>query len=1110
MKPTMQAVKWLGMDRHGKMAVAPAAEQVLKPLPETQPINLISIFGAARQGKSFLMNLLANQQDLFRISNEKEPCTQGVDLSSHFMPLTEFSRQNGNPSVSSSMKVGFVDAEGQGDRDITYDSRLVSPVLLTSKVVIFNWKDSLQADRMLNLLAVLAKAAQNVELADGDNRKVFGHLHIVFRDWNFVNTTPEQVYDTLFKKEKGGDKEVGNRNLARHELVDAFESIQVWLFPSPVVSTAQLSERIRFDQLQPSFQTQMRDLRKTLSNQLKTPMQFNNHTLTGPVLSEMIPFVAEILNDNRVIMPESIYASMRRAEAKKKQRECEDEMQRMCDALLQSETLVSTTDFSSQATDALMGLLGSTMQSLQKYPEDVVEECKKGLHLFLERQVDASAKANNELVLVHFQTLMDNASDNLSARFNELEDQLPLAPADLSTICDQTLAKVTAPLLECPTSTATTYHGEIRRLQQQATAFKERLQHLNERAIRTRTTELQAKLSKATLELKAKGVAWLDKRIQAKAPFTIAMLEAQLTQWLETIDVPPRNDALDDLDVRQELRVFFTQLLEDLKRQYTLHVRHVLHQFHVDAKAALEREIHRSLGDKTLPMEDAQLVSVIHKAKDRVVTEAAEAMQGWSFPQEDMEHFGALMMENMEQFLGQFGAQNRIVTQDTASRHAASVYQETKDELISLVHDGLVKQMPLSDSSIDTYFKEAVTQAAEYMLTQAPTSDKSALDWETKFHVDLTTVKAQLRTINQKEVEKKEWMEAAEAERIRLQELENQVQHTEALAQEREKQIKSILIEKEQTSAHLTEELSLQTTKTQALEQQLEALRVTAEEMAKEKARLAEQATSIAAKERADKEKAVAEQSRRQAALQKELDAMQAQLAQQQAILQQKEEEARLAAAAKAKAEALEREKEKAYALAETERALREKMLAEAKSSQASAAALQNKMSSALEKKMRESEQLQTTLALEKAKADRLEAELKRVRAEAVSHEREKEKFRQQALNMEVSTSKLREHAQEESRRRAEAEAAAAQAAKAAAAAAKAAMEAAAASPARAGKRKSDGDESGRKAKTLKVKAPLPKMSLAEAKRLAKEDMDKRIASRASALEKGKKAKAKP
>jgi hypothetical protein len=58
------------------------------------------------------------------------------------------------------------------------DSRLVSPVLLASKAVIFNWKDSLQADRILNLLAVLARAAQGIEVGEGDNMKVFGNLHM--------------------------------------------------------------------------------------------------------------------------------------------------------------------------------------------------------------------------------------------------------------------------------------------------------------------------------------------------------------------------------------------------------------------------------------------------------------------------------------------------------------------------------------------------------------------------------------------------------------------------------------------------------------------------------------------------------------------------------------------------------------------------------------------------------------------------------------------------------------------------------------------------------------------------------------------------------------------
>lgn len=52
--------------------------------------------------------------------------------------------------------------------------------------MIFNWKDSLQPDRMLNLLAVLARAAQGIELADGDNTKVFGHLHMYVVCCTFV------------------------------------------------------------------------------------------------------------------------------------------------------------------------------------------------------------------------------------------------------------------------------------------------------------------------------------------------------------------------------------------------------------------------------------------------------------------------------------------------------------------------------------------------------------------------------------------------------------------------------------------------------------------------------------------------------------------------------------------------------------------------------------------------------------------------------------------------------------------------------------------------------------------------------------------------------------
>jgi hypothetical protein len=45
---------------------------------------------------------------------------------------------------------------------MSYDANLVCPILLASKCVIFNWKDSMQKDRILQLLGVMHKAAINV------------------------------------------------------------------------------------------------------------------------------------------------------------------------------------------------------------------------------------------------------------------------------------------------------------------------------------------------------------------------------------------------------------------------------------------------------------------------------------------------------------------------------------------------------------------------------------------------------------------------------------------------------------------------------------------------------------------------------------------------------------------------------------------------------------------------------------------------------------------------------------------------------------------------------------------------------------------------------------
>ena len=217
------ALSWIGIDAEGTMSVNPrAASNVLEPLGEQEPLNLVAVFGAARQGKSFLMNCLMGREGTFRISNARDPCTEGIDISRTTLPLASFAAlsfittradhsyddehdddprggDGGGGGAPAEPRVAFVDAEGQGDRDVNYDARLASPVLLSSRVVLFNWKDALQRDRIIQALGVVVKAAANIDVGsdtDGDGARgggngarggarKFGHLHIVFRDWTF-------------------------------------------------------------------------------------------------------------------------------------------------------------------------------------------------------------------------------------------------------------------------------------------------------------------------------------------------------------------------------------------------------------------------------------------------------------------------------------------------------------------------------------------------------------------------------------------------------------------------------------------------------------------------------------------------------------------------------------------------------------------------------------------------------------------------------------------------------------------------------------------------------------------------------------------------------------
>lgn len=313
-----QALKLIEVHK-GKLVLSRQGVELLRAQPAAQHLNLVFIFGNARSGKSFLMNCLSGVPGLFRVLNSAQPCTKGVDISSSVLPYATFKAHAdslpvqlddiqlgpggadgegdgrdgagalspaGSPNSSAfpnrrrstdkdpPPSIGFVDVEGQGAEDNSHDTMLALPLLLTSRITLFNHRGAPTVSDMLSKLGVLARAADYVDVGDGGNgsadqdsatdsddeesvaraskkesfasqrgagngngrSKRFGHLHVIFRDFAFEGTR-ESVYQQLMGLEnvqvqrasKGGSKSLNaasNSKSDRDREKDAIRAIQ--------------------------------------------------------------------------------------------------------------------------------------------------------------------------------------------------------------------------------------------------------------------------------------------------------------------------------------------------------------------------------------------------------------------------------------------------------------------------------------------------------------------------------------------------------------------------------------------------------------------------------------------------------------------------------------------------------------------------------------------------------------------------------------------------------------------------------------------------------------------------------------------------------------------
>ncbi|ESZ95384.1 hypothetical protein SBOR_4240 [Sclerotinia borealis F-4128] len=408
------------------------------------PLNLISVMGPARSGKSTLMNVLAGctTTELFATYPGMETFTKGIQIPTRVLTLPQFSSLEGETTVDSStenVKVTFVDTEGQGAIGDNYDMDLFSPALVTSRVVIYNRTGGLLTEEILSQLGMMTQAAQRVR-AGGNARSddsaspgtsgtaatgpLFGHLFIIFNQFrtNKVDTVTT-LKNALMNQEPETDSNSTNRNNIRKLLTSVFESIQVFILPDSLKSEARddladgIKDFILLSDFTPKYLEYFKLLRDGLSKALVSPRELTTGVpLTGGTIADFMPSFADAINRSQPLNLPSIFELSQNNALNKIQITFTNALSIVSDSIL-SDPALSTQLLSTKFDSNVTLLLSQLANSISYMPIDTVKSAQ-------DEASNSAAAVKVNLIATNLSRIKTLMSTSLTNLISSIETEL--------------------------------------------------------------------------------------------------------------------------------------------------------------------------------------------------------------------------------------------------------------------------------------------------------------------------------------------------------------------------------------------------------------------------------------------------------------------------------------------------------------------------------------------------------------------------------------------------------------------------------------------------------------------------------------------------------------
>mmetsp|Transcript_114630 Transcript_114630/g.331255 ORF Transcript_114630/g.331255 Transcript_114630/m.331255 type:complete len:842 (-) Transcript_114630:153-2678(-) len=288
---------------HGSMV--PVVEGLQALAQHDAKIALVSVVGPYHSGKSFLLNALAGQTNVFAIGRMTSPETMGIWLCRTDM------------RASDGAEVWLMDSEGFFGPGVSesYDAKIFTIASLLGGHLVYNTVKIID-QQAVTLLEMLARRAQlfrtrssaepnSAEAPEFLSVRSFPPLTWVVED--FVQELPEQhrlredgatawLRSYLSKVNQSDIVNEHGYSEDQHFLARLYKDLKVQTLFLPATSKEQLTDlsKVTWDQLTPEFQHELSDLKAHILSHLEA-RKFEGKSMRGPTLERCLRFIVQAL-----------------------------------------------------------------------------------------------------------------------------------------------------------------------------------------------------------------------------------------------------------------------------------------------------------------------------------------------------------------------------------------------------------------------------------------------------------------------------------------------------------------------------------------------------------------------------------------------------------------------------------------------------------------------------------------------------------------------------------------------------------------------------------------------------------------------------------------------